>query len=170
MSWHDVVQRPMKKRFNSIPVALLLAAGLQFAAYAGSLHKIWEVDLGAEIKGPAGREQMQPGVLALRFSPDGTKIAVAGNAYQYNPPMSRLIMMQVAKPKEGIQRFDIADIASDSEVLGIRPPAVAMVTIRRPYPRSIQLDQCPRRKDLRNTGRRRAGVRRCPPHSGADAI
>jgi hypothetical protein len=115
----------MKKWINSIPVTALLAVTLQVGAYGGSLHKVWEMDLGAEIKGPTGSVLMLASILAIRFSPDGTKIAVAGGAYRMDRPVrSRLVLVQVGDPRNNIRHFDIADIASDSEVLGIRPPAI----------------------------------------------
>ena len=102
MTWQTLVRVPP-----------LLCAIVQIAL-AGGLHELWRVDLGQEIRGPADRTQMQPGVLALRFSPDGKKIAVAGNAFQYRPGQSRLIVVQADHPKQAVQSFDIADIATDS--------------------------------------------------------
>jgi len=116
----------MKKRFNPISVTVLLTVTLQVGAYGGSLRKVWEIDLKAEIKGPVGSMLMQPSILAIRFSPDSTKIAVGGGAYRMDRPVrSRLVLVQVEHPRINIRHFDIADIASDSEVLGIRPPAIA---------------------------------------------
>ena len=115
----------MKRRFNSI-CAALLAATFAASLHAGNLRKIWELDLGAEIKGPDASQGVQPGILAVRFSPDGKRIAVAGNPYRLGQPvMSRLIVVQVSNPRENIQRFGIG-LADDSEFFGPGgPPAVA---------------------------------------------
>jgi hypothetical protein len=105
---------------------VLLMTGLDASARSGSLRKVWELDLGAQIKGPLASEGIQPGILAVRFSPDGKRIAVAGNPYRFGQPaMSRLIVVQVSSPRENIQRFGI-EFASDSEFFGPGgPPAVA---------------------------------------------
>jgi hypothetical protein len=113
----------MKK---STQIAFLLTVTLQVGAYGGSLHKVWDIDLRAELRSPSGRELMEPSIFALRFSLDGTRIAVGGGAYRLGQPiMSRLLLVQIGDAKDKIRHFDIADIASDSEVLGVRPPAIA---------------------------------------------
>jgi hypothetical protein len=104
----------MKKRCNSIAAALLAAMSAA-AVHGGSLRKVWELDLRAEIEGHNASQGVQAGILAIRFSPDGKKIAVASNPYQFGPAgTSRLIIMEVANPKSSIRRFDIDDIADDS--------------------------------------------------------
>jgi len=106
-----------------LSVALLMF-GLDVSARSGSLRKVWELDLGAEIKGPLASEGIQSGILAIRFSPDGKKIAVSGNPYRFGQPtMSRLIVVQVVSPREDIQQFGIEHIVSDSESFG--PPEIA---------------------------------------------
>src|ERR1700732_2333391 len=106
--------------------AALLMMGLNASAQSGSLRKVWELDLGAEIKGPSSSEANQPGILAIRFSPDGKRIAVSGNPYRFGQPaLSRLLVVQVEDPRRNIRRFEIADIASDSEFSGGGTPAVA---------------------------------------------
>jgi hypothetical protein len=108
----------MNTLHNAFLVRFLLVAALCPAVSGGSLRKVWEFDLGAVIKGPLASEGIQPGILAVRFSPDGKRIAVAGNPYRFQQPvMSRLIVVQVSNPRENIQRFGI-EFASDSEFFG----------------------------------------------------
>jgi hypothetical protein len=114
----------MKKRLSSISAVLLVLTSLQFGA-SGGLHKIWEIDLGAETRRAGERNGVRSGVLSVRFSPDGRKIAIASNPYRLGRPvMSRLFIVRVHNPQDERQQFDLTNIASDSEDMGVKPPAI----------------------------------------------
>jgi hypothetical protein len=112
---------------HSLWQALLLVAALHSPASGGSLRKIWEVDLTAEIKGPGAHVGFQPGILAIRFSPDGKEIAIATNPYRRGRSggVSKVITLALESARRVIQRFDIEDLASDSESVAQGPPAIS---------------------------------------------
>ncbi len=116
----------MTSRYSS-GAALLLVAALHSSVSGGSLRKVWELDLTAEIKGPHANAGFQPGILAIRFSPDGKRIAIATNPYRRGRSggVSKVIAIVVESPKRDVQSFEIEDIASDSPNVSVGPPAIS---------------------------------------------
>ncbi len=116
----------MAMRSTSVLSAILLAGSSQLSLWGGSLHKVWELNLKEAMQNSGGAVSGRPGITALRFSPDGSKIALGAEGYDSatSAPI-RLMVVDVRHPSSGIQRFQIASIASDSETLGDRPPGIA---------------------------------------------
>ncbi len=113
----------MKRSLPSLSL-FALVLGHHTAAYGGALHKVWEIDLGDQITS-AGEAGIQPGILALGFSPDGKEIAVAGNPYLFHPAMSRLLVLNVEHPKDHIRQFAVTGIPSDSTLSEGVTPAIS---------------------------------------------
>ncbi len=118
-----ILKRLMKARIVS---TLLLTISFQTKLPAGTLRKVWELNLLDAIKDSGGKERgWHFGVTALRFSPNGGEIAVATNPERIDGDVtSHLLVVRVERPRERIRRFEIAQLALDSEVLGARAPAV----------------------------------------------
>jgi hypothetical protein len=116
----------MSMRSTSVPSALLLVAGCHLSLWGGSLHKVWELNLKEAMQNSGGSVSGRPGVTALRFSPDGSKIALGVQGYNSaaNVP-TRLMVVDVGHPSNQVQQLKIGSAATDSEVLGDRPPAIA---------------------------------------------
>jgi len=75
-------------------------------AHAGRLRKVWEVDLGKAISAKDGIAEFP--VFALRFSPDGRKLAVIGDVYQTGKERkSRLLVMDVDHPSASVRQFEV---------------------------------------------------------------
>jgi hypothetical protein len=106
--------------------ALLLALCSLASARAGDLRKLWELNLETPVRTAEGHEVDRIGVTALRFSPDGSRIAVAVTGY-LRTHATRLLVVDVQDALHPIQQLvlDLGTIASDSDVLGSRPPAIA---------------------------------------------
>jgi hypothetical protein len=108
--------------------AVLLAVGFHLSVSGGSLHKVWELNLKEVMQSSGGSVRGRQGVTALRFSPDGSKIALGAEGYYSaaNAPI-RLMVIEVEHPSNRIQQLKIDGAASDSDLLGDKPPAIAWV-------------------------------------------
>jgi hypothetical protein len=94
---------------------IALAGGL----YAADLRKVWQFDLASSLaslsRGTSGRLP----VLAMRFSPDGRRLAVEAGTYLADGRLgSHLIILNVDRPAEHPQRYDLRSAAIDSESSG----------------------------------------------------
>jgi len=95
------------------PVSLRLAATLcsavlviQFEAQAGTLRKVWEVDLRKVAHANDGSPDFP--VFALRFSPDGRKLAVIADIYKtHEGIMSRLLVHDLNHPAADVRQFEV---------------------------------------------------------------
>ncbi len=87
-----------------IPVILCAAAFIvQLESQTGALHKVWEVDVAKKVD-LQGRESSLP-VFALRFSPDGRKLAVIMDRYGIGQETKSLLMlMDVERPNVPLQQ------------------------------------------------------------------
>ena len=65
--------RKMRRSFCTIALILAIFCGTPGMADAGQLRKVWEVDLRKLVNATNGLPEFP--VLALRFSPDGRKLA-----------------------------------------------------------------------------------------------
>jgi len=116
----------MEMQSKTILSALLLAVAFDLNLLGGSLHKVWELNLKEAMQNSGGGVSGRPGVTALRFSPDGSRIALGTEGYHsVTDALIRLMVVDVEHPSNRIQQFKIGGIASDSELLGDRPPAIA---------------------------------------------
>jgi hypothetical protein len=105
---------------------LFLAACSLASAQAAELQKVWERNLAPSVRTAEGHEVSQMGVTALRFSPDGTRVAVAVEGY-LRSDASRLLIVDIQNSRSPIQQFvlNVETGADDSDhVLG-RPPAIS---------------------------------------------
>jgi hypothetical protein len=89
-------------------VLLVLASlfGRPPLAHAGKLRKVWEVDLRKMVHATNGL----PGfpVFALRFSPDGRKVAVIADIYNaLDGRKSRLLVIDLARPSADVRQFEV---------------------------------------------------------------
>jgi hypothetical protein len=90
----------------SIPLAVLLLHAGSTSASTGGLHKVWEVDL-RKLAIPRSGHAGLP-VFALRFSPDGKKLAVIAGVYGSGQEReSRLLVIHTENPSVNVQEFDI---------------------------------------------------------------
>jgi hypothetical protein len=86
-------------------VALALSAVLPFA-HAGTLRKVWEVDLRKVVPRSGGSPEFP--VFALRLSPNGRKLAVIADVYgAQEAKRSRLLVIDVDHPAASVRQFDI---------------------------------------------------------------
>jgi len=81
-------------------------------ALAGSLRRAWNVDLAQKIVEPQGlRAAAEHPVSAIRFSPDGTKIAVAIDAHHAHddPPwgVSHVLIVDTTAPDAAPRQFTV---------------------------------------------------------------
>jgi hypothetical protein len=93
------------------PVTSLLLASLILvpSVSSGSLRKVWETDLRKTLQ--ADGETLAPPVLAMRFSPDGKKIAVIGGIFGLGEERkSRLVVLDVGRPDAKVQRFVVNSV------------------------------------------------------------
>jgi hypothetical protein len=93
---------------------ILLAGLLQSNSYSGSLRKIWELDLSKTVDAPANQKTKGIPVFAIRFSPDGQRIAA--NVAWYLPGgnvVSKLVVVGREHPNTDLRKFGIRGIADD---------------------------------------------------------
>ncbi len=107
----------MRPPLRVLTVFLLLAGACPWFAAAG-LRKIWELDLRTVIHqdGEPGKSALL--VQGLRFSPDGTRIAV--NFDQSPDPkrmMSRLLILKTEQPSDDVKQFNVNGVGD-----GMRGP------------------------------------------------
>lgn len=89
----------------SITLALLLLGGPPLAS-AGGLHRIWEVDLRKLTLPRDGLAEFP--VFAIRFSPDGKKLAVIADIHGSGQEReSRLLVIPTANPSASVREFDV---------------------------------------------------------------
>lgn len=90
----------------AIPLVLAAFGDPLPLAHAGALRKVWEVDLSNAVR----RGDGNPGfpIFAVRFSPDGRKVAVIADAYGTDAARkSRLLVIDVDHPTASIRQFEI---------------------------------------------------------------
>ena len=99
-------------------VALAALAAQPALAHAGSLRKLWEVDLRKEVHATDGLPEFP--VFALRFSPNGKRLAIIGDVYNTSRraiisdlygagrnKKSRLVVIDVDHPAAGVGEFEV---------------------------------------------------------------
>ena len=102
-------------------VSLLVASlgWLSPAALGGNLGKLWEIDLKKVVRRDGGLADFP--VLALRFSPDGRKLAVIADVYggtygSSEGRRSRLLVVDVERPEKAPLQFEIEWSVFESEL------------------------------------------------------
>ena len=90
-------------------LTLLLLAAPPFPISAGGgLRTVWEMDLSKAIKEPAVDHDPGLPVFALRFSPDGSRIAVVADLYPVTGQLrSRLLIVNRDFPKDKPVQFEV---------------------------------------------------------------
>src|SRR5271156_5290204 len=87
----------------------LVLAALESQApltHAGTLRKVWEIDLSKAVRRSDGSPDFP--VFAMRFSPDGRKLAVIADVYRtQGGRKSRLLVSSVDHPSSNIPQFEI---------------------------------------------------------------
>lgn len=85
---------------------LTALGGLSPSAHAGALRKAWEVDLRKSVHRSEGSPDFP--VFALRYSPDGRKVAVIADVYEtHGGRMSRLLVIDTDHPSGKVAQFEI---------------------------------------------------------------
>lgn len=98
--------RKMRRSFCTIALILAIFCGTPGMADAGQLRKVWEVDLRKLVNATNGLPEFP--VLALRFSPDGRKLAVIADIYNAdNGRKSRLLVSDIDHPPTKFKQFEI---------------------------------------------------------------
>jgi len=83
-------------------------------AHAGKLRKVWEVDLKKSVQMKDGGPNLP--IFALRFSPDGRKLAVIADMLgARGTETSRLLVLDWDHPVAGIKEFKVRFGAKNSE-------------------------------------------------------
>jgi hypothetical protein len=83
--------------------------------FAASLSKVWEVDLRKMVHAGSGMTEFP--VFALRFSPDGQKLAVIADVYSVNRDRkSRLLVIDAAYPAAAPREFEVEYGIKDGEL------------------------------------------------------
>lgn len=94
------------RRLTSTVLLVLAILVCQPQANAGKLRKVWEVDLKKAASVKDGMPEVP--VFALRFSPDGRKLAVIADVYQTGKERrSRLLVVDVDHPSATVRQFEI---------------------------------------------------------------
>lgn len=108
----------------SVPkvVALLLSILLPMGGGARGLRKVWDLDLTRWlIENQVIHKKGLP-VFALRFSPDGKRLAVVADEYLRDGDFkSRLLIVQVGHPQETPVHFEIDAGINENEIEGPSP-------------------------------------------------
>jgi hypothetical protein len=90
---------PMMRHSRSL-IACILTFALPITGVAGSLKKVWDIDLTNTIKQNEVDHSDGPPIRAMRFSPDGKRLAVVADRYLSDGEYkSRLLIIQVGSPK-----------------------------------------------------------------------
>lgn len=96
----------LTRRAWTIPLALVALMGLLPLAHAGTLRKVWELDLKKAVHRDDGSPDFP--VFAVRFSPDGRKVGMIADAYGTREARrSRLLVIDVDHPTAGVRQFDV---------------------------------------------------------------
>jgi hypothetical protein len=96
----------LRTTFGAISLVVVTFCGQPTAAYAGQLRKVWQLDLRKVVHRTNGLPEFP--VLALRFSPDGQKLAVNADIYGTGQDRkSRLLLVGVDHPTTNVQQFEI---------------------------------------------------------------
>jgi WD40 repeat protein len=100
--------------FRAAATAIFLAGFFLTAppSFAGSLRRTWDVNLAEKIVEPKGiGATLDHPVSAIRFSPDGTKIAVAIDAHDARdlPPwgVSHVLIVDTSQPDSAPRQFTV---------------------------------------------------------------
>jgi len=102
-------------------IAFLIAAATCGVASAGSLRKLWEVNLKKAAAGEGIDQTADLPVLALRFSPDGGKIAVVAGVSRDETgdhAVSNLLLLDTAGPSPKATRFALPFSIDETEFGG----------------------------------------------------
>ena len=98
----------MALRLPVSAIALLVSAavcGRSAPPHAGKLRKLWDVDLRKQVRRSDGDPEFP--VFALKFSPDGRKLAIIADVYERGEgKKSRLLVADVNHPDVGILQFE----------------------------------------------------------------
>ena len=96
----------MRLRFSAIGLVLAAFLGQSHIAHSGGLRQVWEVDLRKVVHADNGLPEFP--VFALRFSPDGRKLAVIADIYATpGGRKSRLLVVDVDHPSGRMPQFEI---------------------------------------------------------------
>ena len=107
----------MMPRFCTISLALTIWCGTPRFANAGKLTRVWEIDLRQAVKAKNGMAEFP--VFALRFSPDGHKLAVIADVYNTDGGRkSRLLVGRVDHPPTNFKEFEVEFGILDNGRLG----------------------------------------------------
>ena len=99
----------------ALAVSALLA---QHLLYAGSLEKLWDLDIRKVLNAQGASHTRALPVLALRFSPDGRQLAAVTDWYGgKGAEKSRLLVIQVDHPAEDNRLFEI-EAGEDNDLGG----------------------------------------------------
>jgi hypothetical protein len=110
----------MTLSLSSRSYLVLLVAGYSLAiGHAADLGKVWTLDV-APVPTAEDHDVNQIAVTALRFSPDGSRIAVAVDA-------TRLLIVDIHNPHNPMQQFLLSAQtgADDSDSVPSRPPVIS---------------------------------------------
>ena len=103
-------------------LALVASCVFVLSADAGGLRKVWELQLTTVIPPDGIRNDLRMPVFALRFSPDGKRLAVVSDVHRIAAQLtSHLTILNIDRPANGAKTFDISGTAWDNERTGISP-------------------------------------------------
>jgi hypothetical protein len=98
------------------PSVVFLMAIHSDAVNAGSLHKVWDVDLRKVTEAQGASHTRDLPVFALRFSPDGHKLASVVDLYgPRDKEKSHLVILNIDHPELHSRIFEISGGLSDDE-------------------------------------------------------
>jgi hypothetical protein len=96
----------LKRSVFTISLVLAVLSCLTPPARSGTLREVWEVDLRKLVPATNGIRQFP--VFALRFSPDGRKLAVIADIYQAQEGRrSRLLVSDIDPPPARFREFSV---------------------------------------------------------------
>lgn len=108
-----------------ISSTIVLAGVFHATVCFASLHQVWQINLAASVRKAEGRAVKAVGVTALRFSPDGRRIAVAVAGYR-GSYATRLLIVDAESPQNAILQFELrAHATADDEFRVTTPPVIA---------------------------------------------
>ena len=83
-------------RYSRSLIFCMLIFGFPFTGVAGSLRKLWDIDLSNIVRQNEVDHSPDLPIRALRFSPDGKRLAVVADRYLSDGKYkSRLVIIQV---------------------------------------------------------------------------
>jgi hypothetical protein len=96
----------MTNRSWTVSLVLVAVCSQSPLANAGGLRKVWELDLRKAVNATNGSPEFP--VFALRFSPDGRRVAVVADVYGTpRERKSRLLVQDVEQPGSQTQQFEV---------------------------------------------------------------